>query len=56
MQDLLGPQIFMSNAAAVCQNAISTAATHKHTFSFLFALTETTEKHFSFLVSLILII
>lgn len=27
MQDLLGPRIFMSNAAAVCLNAISAGAT-----------------------------
>lgn len=52
MQDLLGPRIFMSNAAAVCLNAISAGATVPFTntpFSFSFALKESTEKHFFFL-------
>lgn len=52
MQDLLGPRVFMSNGAAVCPNAISAGATASlinTPFLFVFALTASTEKHFSFL-------
>lgn len=59
MQDLLGPRIFMSNAAAFCLNAISAAAALPFIntpLTFSFALTESTEKHFSFFVGLIPII